>query len=44
MQGHRPQEAFTPRIEEEFGKNEVAIVQYAPVSYTHLTLPTILRV
>ena len=29
MQGHRPQEAFTPRIEEEFGKNEVAIVQYA---------------
>ena len=29
MQGHRPQEAFTPRIEEGFGKNEVAIVQYA---------------
>ena len=29
MQGHRPDEAFTPAVEKALGKSKVIIVQYA---------------
>ena len=35
---------ITPRVSQFFNMNDVEVVTSTPVSYTHLTLPTILLV